>query len=86
MRRRILGRTSLKVSEIGFGGYPIGDPQIVRYAIDRGVNYIDTAHCYRGGKSEEVIGEALAGESLGSISKFSRGRVGDAVRRSPSRR
>ena len=61
MRQRVLGRTGLKVSEIGFGGYPIGDPQIVRYAIDRGVNYIDTAHCYRGGKSEEVIGEALAG-------------------------
>src|SRR5256712_4950509 len=61
MRHRTLGRTDLKVSEIGFGGFPIDDPQIVRYAIERGINYIDTAHCYRGGRSEEIIGEALAG-------------------------
>ena len=61
MRHRTLGRTGLKVSEIGFGGFPVGDPQIVRYAIDHGIDYIDTAHCYRGGRSEEIIGEALAG-------------------------
>ena len=30
MRHRTLGRTDLKVSEIGFGGFPIDDPQIVR--------------------------------------------------------
>jgi predicted aldo/keto reductase-like oxidoreductase len=61
MRRRTLGRTDLRVSEIGFGGFPVSDPDIVRYAIDRGIDYIDTAHCYRGGRSEEVIGAALAG-------------------------
>src|SRR2546426_5793952 len=61
MRHRTLGRTGLKVSEIGFGGFPVGDPQIVRYAVDHGIDYIDTAHCYRGGRSEEIIGEALAG-------------------------
>ncbi|HKB08254.1 MAG TPA: aldo/keto reductase, partial [Candidatus Polarisedimenticolia bacterium] len=61
MVRRTLGRTDLRVSEIGFGGFPVSDPDIVRYAIDRGIDYIDTAHCYRGGRSEEVIGAALVG-------------------------
>ena len=61
MRYRALGRTGLKVSEIGFGGYPVDDPAVIRYALERGVNYIDTSHCYRGGRSEEVIGEALRG-------------------------
>src|SRR6266581_4748653 len=61
MRHRTLGRTGLSVSEIGFGGYPIDDPAIVPYALDHGINYIDTAHCYRGGRSEEIIGTALKG-------------------------
>ncbi len=61
MRHRPLGSTGLSVSEIGFGGYPVDEPDVVRYAFDRGITYFDTAHCYRGGKSEEVLGEGLKG-------------------------
>jgi predicted aldo/keto reductase-like oxidoreductase len=61
MRHRTLGRTGLSVSEIGFGGYPIDDPRVLPYALDHGINYIDTAHCYRGGRSEEIIGASLKG-------------------------
>jgi len=61
MRYRTLGRTGLKVSEIGFGGFPIDDPDVLVYALDRGINYVDTAHCYRGGASERAIGRALSG-------------------------
>ena len=61
MRSRTLGRTGLKVSEIGFGGYPIDDPDVLVYALERGINYVDTAHCYRGGASERAIGPALKG-------------------------
>jgi predicted aldo/keto reductase-like oxidoreductase len=61
MRYRTLGRTGLRVSEIGFGGVPIDDPDVLLYAADRGVNYVDTSPCYRGGDSERVIGRALEG-------------------------
>lgn len=61
MRYRRLGRTGLRVSEIGFGGYPVDDPDTVRYAVDRGITYFDTSHCYRGGRSEEILGEGLKG-------------------------
>ena len=61
MRYRTLGRTGLKVSEIGFGGFPIDDPDVLVYALERGINYIDTAPCYRGGASERAIAPALKG-------------------------
>jgi hypothetical protein len=60
MRYRTLGRTGLKVSEVGVGGFPLDDPEVLLYAADQGINYVDTSHCYRGGASERAIGEALA--------------------------
>ena len=59
MQYRILGRTGLKVSEIGFGGYPISDPNVIDYALDQGINYIDTSICYRDGESEKTIGKVM---------------------------
>lgn len=61
MPKRTLGRTGLEVSEIGFGGFPIDDPDVIHYALDHGINYVDTSNCYRGGKSEATIGRALKG-------------------------
>lgn len=62
MKKRWLGRTGLKVSEIGFGGYPVRDPDVIRYAIDKGINYFDTAWDYTGGVSEETIGKGVLGK------------------------
>jgi aryl-alcohol dehydrogenase-like predicted oxidoreductase len=67
MKKRVLGKTGLEVSELGLGGlyvssfgaeYEEGRRAILR-ALDLGVNYVDTAPGYA--NSEEVIGKALQG-------------------------
>jgi aryl-alcohol dehydrogenase-like predicted oxidoreductase len=70
MKYRTLGKTGYTVSEIGFGAWAIGgtswgdqkDDDSIRAlheAIDRGVNFIDTAAGYGGGHSERLIGQVL---------------------------
>ena len=65
MEYRILGKTGLKISRMGFGGIPIqridaqGTADLMRWLCDRGVNYIDTARGYT--VSEEYLGQALEG-------------------------
>jgi predicted aldo/keto reductase-like oxidoreductase len=63
VRRKVrLGRTGLEVPDIGFGGSSLaGDEALVRHALDRGITYFDTAEGYKGGRSEETLGRALAG-------------------------
>ena len=60
---RPLGRTGLKISDISFGSSKLSSgPELVREALDLGVNYFDTAESYRGGSSEETIGKALGAD------------------------
>jgi len=62
---RTLGRTGEKVSLVGVGGAHIGrvsekeSLQIVRAALDRGINFLDNSWDYNDGKSEEWMGKAL---------------------------
>ena len=49
------------ISDISFGSASSSDPDLVRHALERGVNYFDTAESYRWGRSETAIGEALKG-------------------------
>lgn len=56
---RTLGRTGYKVSDISFGGGPLSNANVLRAAIDAGINYIDTAEHYERGGSERTIGEVL---------------------------
>jgi len=66
---RPLGRTGERVSAIGLGGYHIGRSnvpesdaiQLVRQAIDRGINFLDNCWDYNDGVSELRMGKALAG-------------------------
>ena len=69
MKYRILGRTGIRVSEIGFGCGAIGgmiikapfDERVaaVQRALELGFNYFDTAASYGNGQSEKNLGEVL---------------------------
>jgi len=71
MKQRMLGRTGLSVSEVGFGGAGIGHVwgettdeeclRAVRRAVELGVNFFDTSPMYGGGRSEENLGRGLEG-------------------------
>ena len=63
MQKRLLGRTGVRLSVIGFGGIVVSDvspadaAESVARAIDRGINYFDVAPSY--GNAEERLGPAL---------------------------
>ena len=65
MEYRILGKTGLKISRMGFGGIPIqridaeGTKALMHRLLENGVNYIDTARGYT--VSEEYLGYGLEG-------------------------
>lgn len=56
---RRLGRTGFKVSDISVGGGPLSNDNVLRAALDAGINYIDTAEHYERGGSERTIGRVL---------------------------
>lgn len=72
MQYRTFGQTGFQASILGFGAMrlqflegdqtKIDEPraiELMRRAIDGGVNYVDTAYVYHGGNSEGVVGRAL---------------------------
>ena len=61
MGYRVLGRTKLKVSELGMGTIVTGNAAVIQRAVDLGVNFFDTAECYREGNGEIDLGKALKG-------------------------
>ena len=58
---RTLGRTGLKITVVSFGAMLTPEPEVIRVAMEQGVNYIDTARKYMGGKNEEIVGKAVKG-------------------------
>ena len=80
MHYRVLGRTGIRVSEIGLGAWVIGtdmygahdrerDIALIRTALDLGINTFDTADMYGEGLSEKILGEALRGYDVNVFTK-----------------
>jgi aryl-alcohol dehydrogenase-like predicted oxidoreductase len=70
MKKRILGKTDFEVSEIGLGTWQVGGKwgsnfshqnadEILNAAIDKGINFIDTADVYSDGESEKAVGRLI---------------------------
>ena len=64
MNKRLLGKTGLRVSELGFGAMEIGKldytgaEQLLNQVLDNGINFIDSSPCY--GLAEEYVGRAIS--------------------------
>jgi aryl-alcohol dehydrogenase-like predicted oxidoreductase len=77
MQKQRLGRTELEITPVGVGAWAIGgggtwgwgdqddadSVAAIHRAVERGVNWIDTAPAYGLGRSEEVVGRAVKGLS-----------------------
>ena len=68
MSYRTLGHSGLQVSTLTLGTMMFGEQtstedslRIIDKAWDQGINFIDTADVYTNGRSEEIVGEAIAG-------------------------
>ncbi|HYI46497.1 MAG TPA: aldo/keto reductase [Actinomycetota bacterium] len=73
MQKRKLGSDGPEISVVGFGAWEAGgmgwgenppDEQTIRamqVALDNGITWIDTAEVYGGGRSEELVGQAVKG-------------------------
>jgi aryl-alcohol dehydrogenase-like predicted oxidoreductase len=70
MKKRVLGKSNLEVSAIGFGcmglnfsyGHSLSKAEsvtLIRQAVERGENFFDTAEVYGPYTNEEIVGEAL---------------------------
>lgn len=84
MKYRIFGKTNWKVSEVGLGTWALGGGWgrvsesdaigVLEKAIERGINFFDTADVYGDGKSEQLIGQVLKStdQKIYAATKFGR--------------
>ncbi|HYW47045.1 MAG TPA: aldo/keto reductase [Bryobacteraceae bacterium] len=56
---RVLGKTGLKVSTVGYGCMITSDSTVITRAADMGINYFDTSRGYQNGQNERMVGAAL---------------------------
>lgn len=94
---RTLGRTGIQVSPYALGTMMFGSAgntdvadchRIIHRALDAGINFVDTADVYGGGRTEEIVGSALRGrrDDVVLATKFSAPMGDDHNRQGASRR
>ena len=56
---RILGRTGIKVSAVGYGASRTLEPSLVKAALETGINFLDTGRRYFRGQHEVMVGKVI---------------------------
>ena len=58
---RGIGNTGIMVSPICFGATRTNEGSLIKYGLDKGLNFIDTGRAYANGNNERIVGQAIAG-------------------------
>jgi len=58
---RYLGKTGLLISPVCFGAPRTNEESLIKYAIDKGIKFIDTGRSYGNGNNERLVGRAISG-------------------------
>lgn len=58
---RTIGDTGISVSPICFGAPRTNDEALIKYAVSKGINFIDTGRAYGNGNNEKLVGRAITG-------------------------
>lgn len=60
-RKRNVGKTGILVSPVCFGATRTNEESLIRYVLDRGINFLDTGRSYSNGNNERLVGRAVSG-------------------------
>lgn len=58
---RSIGSSGIMVSPVCFGAPRTNEESLIKYAIEKGINFIDTGRSYGNGNNERLVGKAVAG-------------------------
>ena len=58
---RKIGKTGIMVNPRCFGAARTNEGSLIKYGIDKGINFIDTGRSYANGNNERIVGQAIAG-------------------------
>lgn len=58
---RSVGKTGIMVTPVCFGASRTNDESLIKYAVDKGFNLIDTGRSYANGNNESLVGKAVSG-------------------------
>jgi len=58
---RPVGKTGINVTPVCFGASRTNDESLIKYAIEKGFNLIDTGRSYANGNNERLVGKAVSG-------------------------
>ena len=58
---RVLGRSGIKVTSVGYGASRTMEPTLVKSALDTGINFLDTGRKYYNGQNEVMVGKVIKG-------------------------